>query len=184
MVALRATFVRLMELPFGKVEAYYDGKDGWFASPQGMMAMPPPVAKQIQGEQIPRVNLRSFSATAIRNRTVAAVGENAVEISDKPGNSVRVDLDPATGCLRKMHYRSDWHDRGPTAVYRSLSDFGKWLESDLPHKVAIEQNGQKFAEATVTEMEDKFRPQRLRSSRRNHESTVALAALLYLLRSA
>ena len=49
--SLRPAYIRQdQEFPFGKVSVYTDGKTGWMQTPQGNMAMPPPVLKQAQGE--------------------------------------------------------------------------------------------------------------------------------------
>ena len=38
-----------LELPFGKISTFSDGKTGWQATPQGVMPMTPAVLKQVQG---------------------------------------------------------------------------------------------------------------------------------------
>jgi zinc protease len=137
------------QLPFGKVQAYYDGKTNWLASPQGVMEMPPPVLRQMQGEK-----MRSFFELMLADRkpelTVNAVGDNAVEIASKQGESVRVDFDASSGLPAKYSYQS-MGMQGPTAVVSSLSDWREVNGIRLPHKVVIEQGGQKFAEATISE---------------------------------
>ncbi len=86
--ALRQT----QQLPFGKLQAFYDGKTNWLASPQGVMEMPPPVLRQMQGEKM-RVFFELMLADRNPEWTVNAVAENAVEISSKQGDRVRVDFD-------------------------------------------------------------------------------------------
>jgi predicted Zn-dependent peptidase len=137
------------ELPFGKVVVFYDGKTNWIVSPQGAMEMPPPILRQMQGER-----MRSFFALMLSDRnpdlTVNAVADNAVAISAKGGgDSVRVEFDASTGLPLRTQYATTG-PQGPTQVVANLSD---WKEVDgirLPHKVVIEQGGQKFADATVT----------------------------------
>ena len=142
--ALRQT----QQLPFGKVQTFYDGKTNWFASPQGVMEMPPPVLRQMQGEKM-RVFFELMLADRKPEWTVNAVGENTVEISSKQGDSVRVEFD-AAGLPAKYSYQS-MGMQGPTAVVSTLSDYREVNGIRLPHKVVIEQGGQKFAEATVSE---------------------------------
>ena len=48
------TLQTAQELPFGKVIAVWDGKDGWLSTPQGVMPMPPPVINRY------RVNSSGF----------------------------------------------------------------------------------------------------------------------------
>ena len=137
------------ELPFGKIVAFYDGKTNWLASPQGTMEMPPPVLRQMQGEK-----MRSFFELMLSDRnpslTVNAVANNTVEISAKEGDSVRVEFDPSSGLPAKYTYQSMGR-QGPTTVVSSFSDWRAVNEIRLPYKVVIEQGGQKFAEATVSE---------------------------------
>jgi zinc protease len=143
-------FRQTMQLPFGKVEIYYDGKSGWLVSPQGAMdAVPPPVAKQMEGGMF-RNPYTLFFSDRNPDRTIIASGENIVEISDKSGNSVRVEFDPATGLPSKTHYRQIGM-AGPAAMTDTYSDFRSVSGVMVPHKIAIEQNGQKFADVTLKE---------------------------------
>jgi hypothetical protein len=141
-------FRQAMELPFGKIDIYYDGKTGWFASPQGVMDVPPPVAKQVQGgifRALPTLMLSDRNP----ERTVAAAGDSAVEISDKSGNSAKVDFDPSTGLPSKVSYKSVAMTGEPAAVAETLSNFRPINGVMLPQKSVVEQNGQKFADVTI-----------------------------------
>ncbi len=137
------------ELPFGKIVAFYDGKTNWLASPQGTMEMPAPVLRQMQGEK-----MRSFFELMLSDRnpslTINAVADNTVEISAKEGDSVRVEFDPSSALPAKYTYQSMGR-QGPTTVVSSFSDWREVNGIRLPYKVVIEQGGQKFAEATVSE---------------------------------
>ncbi|HYI96366.1 MAG TPA: pitrilysin family protein [Bryobacteraceae bacterium] len=141
-------FRQTQQLPFGKIQAYYDGKTNWLASPQGVMEMPPPVLRQMQGEKM-RVFFELMLADRNPEWTVNAVAENAVEISSKQGDRVRIDFD-SSGLPAKYSYQS-MGMQGPTAVVSTPSDYREVSGIRLPHKVVIEQGGQKFAEATVSE---------------------------------
>jgi hypothetical protein len=135
------------ELPFGKVIAYYDGKTGWLSTPKGVEPMPAPVQKQVQGELF-RVTFRLVLSDRDPDRTVAAVGENAAEISSKTGNSVRMQFDPGSGLPSTMTYQSMGMS-GPAEVETTFSD---WKEVDgikLPHQLSVKQGGQPFAEGKV-----------------------------------
>ena len=139
---------QLQEFPFGKVVVFYDGKSNWAITPQGEMEMPPPMLRQMQGER-----MRSFFALMLSDRnpdlTVSAVGDNAISVSNKAGDSVRVMFDPATGLPAQMQYASVG-PQGPTEVVAKVSDWKEVSGIRLPHKSVIEQGGQKFADATVT----------------------------------
>jgi zinc protease len=139
-----------MVMPFGKVDAYYDGKTGWLSTPQGMMDVPPPVAKQIQGAMF-RSIFGLYLSDRNPERTVTAAGDNSVEISDKSGNSVRIDLDPASGMPVKSHYKSVAMTGEPASVTETYSDFGDVAGIKVPQKVVVEQNGQKYGDVRITE---------------------------------
>jgi zinc protease len=138
-----------LDLPMGKIEMYYDGKSGWLVSPQGAMDMPPPMAKQIQSGLF-RNPYTLFTSDRNPERTIAATGDNTVSISDKSGNSVRVDFDAATGLPSKLHYQSTGMT-GPAPMTDTYSDFRNVSGVMIPHKIVIEQNGQKFADVTLRE---------------------------------
>jgi hypothetical protein len=139
-----------MQLPFGKIDVYYDGKTGWFNSPQGVMAIPPPIAKQVQ-EGLFRNPYTLLLSDRNPERTVAAVSENAVQITDKSGNSVRVDFDGSTGLPSKLTYKSIAMTGEPATVTEALSDYQPVGGIIRPRKLTIEQNGQKFADVTYTD---------------------------------
>jgi hypothetical protein len=128
--------------------AYYDGKSNWIITPQGEMAMPPPVLRQMQGEQ-----MRSFFKLLLSDRnpdvTVNAVGPNEVEIASKEGERVRVAFDANSGLPAQMQYAS-MGPQGPAEVALKFSGWKEVSGIRLPHNLVIEQGGQKFADATVT----------------------------------
>jgi zinc protease len=142
------TFRQTQELPFGKVVVFYDGKSNWVVTPQGEMEMPPPMLRQMQGER-----MRSFFALMLSDRnadlTLSAVGDNALTISNKEGDTVRLTIDSATGLPSQMQYASVG-PQGPAEVVANVSDWKEVSGIRLPHKFVIEQGGQKFADATVT----------------------------------
>ena len=139
------------ELPFGKIVAVWDGKSGWVQSPQGTMAMPPPVQKQVTGELF-RLPFNLYLSDRDNTRTVNAVGENTIEISGAGGQSTRVEIDPQTGLPAKQTYQSIGMQGAPQQVVATYSDWRDINGLKVPHKVVIEQGGQKFAEGTVSDV--------------------------------
>jgi zinc protease len=142
-----------MELPNGKLVAYSDGKSGWVAQPppQGVMPMPPPVLKQVQGEVF-REWFSLVLSDRDASRTVNAVAPNAVDISTAEGESVRVEFDEATGLPVRQIYKETGMGGPPSEVKETYSD---WREVDgikLPFKALIEQNGKKSGEAAISEI--------------------------------
>lgn len=144
------TLRQTQEFPFGTLETFYDGKTGWLASPQGVMDLPPPIAKQLQAELF-RNQFSLLLSDRMPDRTVSAVGESSVQISDKSGNTVKVDMDPASGQVVRATYRGQNMQGEVTENTAHYSDFRDVNGYKLPFKILIEQDGKKFAEGGITE---------------------------------
>ena len=133
------------ELPFGKISAYTDGKMGWLATPQGFQPMPPPVLKQAQGElfrNLPHVMLADRDPSL----EVTATGDNAVEISSKDGNRVKIEFDPSTGLPASETYPQV----GAAAnIDETFSDWRDVEGLKMPFKMTLQQNGKTVGELTV-----------------------------------
>ena len=141
-------FRQEVELPFGKVVVYSDGKAGWQAAPQGLRPLPPAEVKQVQDELF-RNLLRAVVADRDASLKVNAVGGNMVEISG-PGQSVRIALDESTG----LPAREIYQQAGMGGVASIEEVFGDWRDVDgikIPFKVTIQQDGKKFGDAAVQE---------------------------------
>lgn len=144
-------FRQEQQLPFGKIIAYSDGETGWIQTPQGVMPLAAPVMKQVRTELL-RLWVRLALSDRNPDRTVNAVGDNVLEISDKQGTSLRVEVDTATGLPRKLSYQSSQMAGAPTTVEETYSDWRDVGGVKLPFKVSITQGGRKFAEASVQEI--------------------------------
>jgi zinc protease len=134
-----------VELPFGKVATYTDGKTGWMVTPQGTMPMNDSVLKQAQGE-IFRSLFKLMTADRDPSLKVNGVSEDTVEISAANGPSVRVKFDPATGLPTRETY-----SEGPNSSEEIFSD---WRDADglkLPFKIEVQQGGNKVADVTISE---------------------------------
>jgi zinc protease len=141
-----ATLRQDIELPFGKQSVFYGGESGWLATPQGTQNLPGPVVKQIQGELF-RMLFSLALSDKDPNRTISAVDGNTVEISDKQGDSVKLQLD-AAGLPAKVMYAGEGMG-GSSAVEETLSD---WRDVDgikLPFATSIVQSGKKFADVKI-----------------------------------
>ncbi|MGH9628426.1 MAG: M16 family metallopeptidase, partial [Bryobacteraceae bacterium] len=137
------------ELPFGKIIAYWDGKSGWLSTPKGVVPMPPPLAKQVQGDLFRGISTIMLSDRD-SSRTVSAVSDNVVEITSTAGDSVRIGFD-ASGLPVKQTYQSTGMDGAPTTSEATFSDWKEVAGVKHPHKILIERNGQKYADVTVQE---------------------------------
>jgi len=134
-------------LPFGKMTIYSDGAGGGFMiGPQGTAALPPPAAKQI-GEELFRLHPTLWTSDRNPDRTINAVDANTIEITDKQGHYIKLQLDPTSGLPVKANYRGDG-GADTEATYEG------WMETNglkLPAKVKISQGGKPAAEMAISE---------------------------------
>ena len=131
-----------LDLPFGKVATYTDGKTGWMVTPQGSGVMTDTILKQAQGELF-RNLLRLVIADRDASVQVNAVAEDTAEIS-RDGISVRVQFDPATGLPSKEIYTE-----GPGSSEESFSEWREVEGVKVPFKIAVQQDGKKMADIAV-----------------------------------
>jgi len=137
-------------LPFGKVATYSDGKAGWVASPQGVQNLPEAERKQVSFE-IFRMWPTLMASGGDPERKIEDAANGAIRISDKTGNALVLEVDPATGLPASERY-SEAGTPG-TDVQETYAD---WQESNgvkLPRKITISQNGNHFADVKVTTVE-------------------------------
>jgi hypothetical protein len=130
-------------LPIGKMVSYSDGKSGWVASPQGVMAIPDPERKQIAFEIF-----RMWPALLTGSHEIKDEANGTIGISDKEGNSLLLSIDPATGLPASASY-----SEAGTHGQDVLETYADWQESNgvrLPRKITITQNGKHFADIKVT----------------------------------
>ena len=85
------------------------------------------------------------------SRTVNAVPKNAVEISAKDGETVKLEFDEATGLPAREIYRESGMGGGPAEMEEVYSDWRDAGGLKLPFKITILKDGKKFAEAIVSE---------------------------------
>ena len=145
-----AHFRQDQTLPFGKVIVYFDGTAGWLASPQGVSAMPPPVVRQVK-EELFRNPVTLYLSDRAADRTVNAVGDNAIEISDKEGNSVTITFDPQSG-LPAVQTRRTSGPSGPTELQDVMEDWRDAGGLKVPFHITVMQGGKKFADARIGEV--------------------------------
>ena len=141
---LPSQFRQTQELPFGKMVAYSDGATGWLQTSQGVVPMPADVIQQVQMEVF-RQLFGLLLSDRVSTRTVNALGENKLEISDEAGHTVSVELDPASSLPVKQGYVQSGKP--------VLETFSEWRDVDgikLPFRIVIEQGGAKFADVAVS----------------------------------
>ena len=104
----------------------------------------------MQGE-IFRVYYLMLLSDRIPGRTVNAIDENTVEISDGAGQVARMAFDSVTGLPQSITYKATPAAGPPIDVRTSYSDFRDVNGVKTPYRTTVEQGGRKFGDATVTE---------------------------------
>ena len=137
-------FRQLQQMPFGLVTVYSDGTAGWIIGPQGQMPMAPQVIDQVRMEIF-----RNFFSILLSdrdpNRTVVAATATKVEISDRDGHSVIMEMDLDGRPIKQQYLMSG------SKVEETYSDWRDVNGIKMPFHIAIQQAGQKFADVTVRE---------------------------------
>jgi zinc protease len=136
--------------PGAKVALYTDGKTGWIASGANSQALAGPQAKQAGGNLF-RSYIGLLLSDRVEGRTVNAIDADAVEIADKNGNVARLIFDPATHLPKTLSYDAISMTGTPPLVQESYSDFRDVNGLKIPFKIAMTQNGQRYADVTVSE---------------------------------
>jgi zinc protease len=137
-------------MPAGRVSAYTDGKIGWIATPQGWGALAGVQSKQVLGDLF-RVYFRLLLSDRLEGRTVNAIDENTVQISDAGGQVASVDFDPQTGLIRRVSYDTAQAAGQPIYSEDVFDDFRDIGGVKIPFKITINQGGRKFSDVVVTE---------------------------------
>ena len=138
-------------LPQGQIQAYLGPDQSWMATPQGAGPLGGAQLKQVQGDLF-RLYWRLLLSDRIEGRTVNAVDDNRVDISDRSGNRVQVAMDPDTGLPAQISYESTSLGGPPASVREELSGFRDVDGIKYPFQVTILQGGRKFADVKVTEV--------------------------------
>jgi len=137
-------------MPAGRVSAYTDGKIGWIATPQGWGALAGVQSKQVLGDLF-RVYFRLLLSDRLEGRSVNAIDENTVQISDATGQVASVDFDPQTGLIRRVSYDTAQAAGQPIYSEDIFDDFRDIGGVKIPFKITINQGGRKFSDVVVTE---------------------------------
>jgi zinc protease len=133
-------------LPGGAVMTYSDGETGWVWNSKGAQAIEDPERDQVRFELF-RMWFPLLLSAANPDRTVSQAGENGIVIADKDGTAILLTIDPATNLPASETYREVG---GPEPVTETYSDWQETAGVKLPHKIAISQSGQHFADVGVT----------------------------------
>ena len=97
------TFRQDATLPSGRVTAYTDGKIGWISTPQGWGALAGAQRSQVFGDLF-RVYYRLLLSDRLEGRTVNAIDDTSVQITDTTGQVTSVEFDPQTHLPKRASY--------------------------------------------------------------------------------
>ncbi len=139
------------EGPGQKTAAYWDGKVGWYASFRSWMPLTGAQLKSVQGDLF-RLYFPLLLSDRVEGRTVNAIGEHTLEISDQTGNIVQLEIDPETGLPLRLLYQSSPLTGPPQSMQEEYGAFREVNGIKMPHSVTILQGGRKFADVTVNEI--------------------------------
>jgi hypothetical protein len=144
------------QLPFGRAVNFFDGVGGWRKGMQGVEDFSDPMKKVFRGQVVRNTLnlLRAVGDFSVVFEEQAKVGETAsdVIVITREGESVRLYIEPASGMLLKKAYRGVGMG-GLADIEEIYSDHREVFGIRLPFRVEILQNGTRFMEATMTEIE-------------------------------
>jgi hypothetical protein len=87
----------------------------------------------------------------IEGRTVNALDDNTIEISDAAGQAARLEFDAGTGLPQRMLYEIARAGGPPIAIEEIWSDFQEIAGVKVPRRATVLQGGQKYAERKATD---------------------------------
>ena len=137
------------DIALPKISVFCDGKAGWFATPQGSGPLAGVQLKQVQGDLF-RLYFRLLLSDRIAGRTVNALDDNTVEISDTGGAIARLELNAETGLPQRLLYEVARASGPPIPNEEVWADFQEIAGVKVPQKITIAQGGRKFAEVKLT----------------------------------
>lgn len=141
-----------LTLPQGQVTVVTTPQGAFAATPMGVQDMPP---SQVQEQR--REILRSpLSLVQQRDRedfSAVATGEHSLQV-EVAGDVIDVAIDPETGLVASLGYRSVGADGTPTETVESYSD---WRDVGggllMPHGAVVTAGGEELARFTIESIE-------------------------------
>ena len=137
-------------MPAGRVAAFTDGKIGWISTPQGWGALAGTQSKQVFGDLF-RLYFRLLLSDRLEGRTVNAIDDTTVQISDATGQVASLEFDPKTWLPRKVSYDTPQAAGPPLYSEDVYDDFRDIAGIKIPFKLTINQGGHKFADVVVNQ---------------------------------
>jgi hypothetical protein len=122
------------------------------SSPQGQSPLPPTQLKPVR-DKLLRLFIPMLLSDRLPGRTVNWIAEGTLEISDGQGSTVRLFVDEKTGMPAKVEYANVVMNGPPSTVDETYDGFEEVDGIQLPKRMTILQNGQKYADATVVSVQ-------------------------------
>lgn len=135
-------------LPNGRISVYTDGKTGWMGNTQGTTALPPAQHYQITGDLF-RVYYRLLLSDRLEGRTVVAIDESSVQISDGAEQDVSVEFDPVTYLPKRVAYNIPQVNGASVYAEELWADFRDVAGLKIPFQITLNQGGRRFADGVV-----------------------------------
>ena len=132
----------------GRVSAYTDGKVGWISSPQGWGALTGVQRSQVFGDLF-RVYYRLLLSDRLEGRTVNAIDDSSVQITDTTGQVTSVEFDPRSHLPKRVAYDTQQAAGPPIYSEDVYADFRDVGGIQVPFKITINQGGRKFSDVVV-----------------------------------
>jgi zinc protease len=143
-----ATFRQEATFPAGRLSEYADGKLGWIVTPLGWGGLAGAERSRMFGDLF-RVYYRLLLSDRIEGRTVSAIDESSVQITDTTGQAANVEFDPRTHLLKRVSY--DTQQAGGATLYSEdvYDDFRDVGGIKVPFKITLNQGGHRFSDVVV-----------------------------------
>lgn len=135
---------------YGRLIRFTAGDGGWISNGYGSGPLTKPLQQQIRGDVL-RHPISLLLSDRVPGRILSALEEDTIEIAE--GDVLaRVVFDAATGLPSELNYEIVG-DRGQvTMVRETLSDYRDVNGIKLPFRIAVLQNGSKYADGVISEI--------------------------------
>lgn len=144
-----------MTTPNGEVKIVLAGDEGWIISPQGRMAMPESMVKQMRGDLMREAAHFYAHADALKIQYLGEKSYGGSECSEllvsSEDHTFHLFLDPLTDLPAGVSY-STVGSTGPVNVEEFWSDYRDVGDVKIPFKSISTVDGKKVSEATVIEV--------------------------------
>jgi predicted Zn-dependent peptidase len=141
-----------LTLPQGQVTVVTTPEGAFAATPMGVQNMPPSQAAE-QRREILRTPLALVQLRDDEGFSAVATGEHSLQV-EVAGDVIDVEVDPETGLVASLGYRSMGPDGTPTATVESYSD---WRDVGgglmVPHGAVVTAAGEELARFTIESVE-------------------------------